>query len=185
MSFAKAYFISLIVYIALNLAFTLIFYMLMGSLDIFINAFSNISFIGFALFGSIIFTPTLNIFMLTIFVAMGTAMPAEGGNYVLAITILFVGYLITQIVSSFIAGRLSESRGSAFGAWMLTAFTCGMLLLLFTISGEYASVGLLASSAIFFGGTLNFLILIILLACLINGIFYGCIALLALKSMNL
>ena len=157
----------------------------MGSLNIFINAFSNLSFIGFALFGSIIFTPTLNVFMLTIFVALGTAMPSQAGNYVLAITILFIGYFITQIVSSFTAGRLSESRGAAFGAWMLTAFTCGMLLLLFTILGDSGSVGLLTGSVMFFGGTLNFLVLLILLACLINGIFYGCIALLSLKSMNL
>ena len=185
MSFAKAYFISLIVYIVLNLAFTLIFYMLMGASELFFAGFTNFSFIGFALFGSIIFTPTLNVFMLTILVAMGSAMPAQAGNYVLAITILFIGYFITQIVSSFVAGRNSESRGGAFGAWLLTSFTCGILLLLFMISGEYASVGLLTSSAIFFGGTLNFLILIILLACLINGIFYGCIALLALKSIKL
>lgn len=185
MGFGKAFFISLIVYISLNFAFTLLFYVMLGGLDVFINSLSDLSFLGFALFGSIIFTPTLNVIMLTFFIPLGTAGQGEAGNIVLALTILFIGYFITQFVSSFIAGRLSESRGKAFGAWFLTAVVCGLLLLLFTISGNYATTATLSGSAIFFGSSLEFLLLLILLASLINGIFFGCIALLALKSIYL
>ena len=123
--------------------------------------------------------------MLTYFVPLGTAVQLESGNIVLALTILFIGYFITQIVSSFLAGRLSESRGKAFGAWFLTSVVCGLLLLLLTISGNYTTTATLSGSAILFGSSMEFLILLILLASLINGIFYGCIALLALKSIYL
>jgi len=158
---------------------------MIGGLDFFMNSLSNISFLGFAFFGSIIFTPTLNVIMLTYFVPLGTAVQIGSGNIVLALTILFIGYFITQFVSSIIAGRLSESRNKAFGAWFLTSVVCGLLLILFTLLGNYTTVATLSGSAILFGDSIEFLLLLIYLASLINGIFYGCIALLALKSLYL
>ena len=84
-----------------------------------------------------------------------------------ALLIQSIGSIVSPFVAALVAGRTGDGKGGSFGGWMVTAL-----------------IGSAALSVYAFLQFANPLVLIIglVLSGVVNGIFYGCFALLFSKS---
>jgi len=156
----KALGFSLLAFIGLNFLFIIIAY--------------TISDVGLnPLFSAISSDPLI---IITVFFEPISFMP---GNVIISISnqisfgsidetlILSIGFIVSPFVASLVAGRTGESKGGSFGGWMITA------LIGSTALGVLAFIQLADPIMVIIG---------FMLSGVVNGIFYGCFALLFSKS---
>ena len=166
MGLGKALGFSLLAYIGLNFLFVIIVQTISGDLNLlFSNITSNPLMILLIFFGSIISVPSSEIFTLYAQISLGTF------DYTLIQTI---GYIVTPFVASIVAGRTGGSKGASFGGWMLTCLISSSAL---GVLGFISPITLGIPAA----GAVMFLIMVSISA-VINGVFYGCFALLFTKT---
>ena len=84
-----------------------------------------------------------------------------------ALLIQSIGYMVSPFIAALVAGRTGDGKGGSFGGWMITAL-----------------IGAVALSILAFLQLATPLPVIIgyVLSGVVNGIFYGCFALLFSKS---
>jgi hypothetical protein len=163
MGFGKAFAIGLIIFMALTFVFALIVAALNEAIGIgnfFSTLVNPLSNLGGALFGSVALGPETTLMALMLALAMGALD--------LTVTLALLSPLIVMLIAAIITGRLAEGKGAAFGAWLLICIIASVVLLVFAIIGG-AAISVLG-------------IIMALTPAIINGIFYGCFALLASGS---
>ncbi len=158
MGLGKALGFSLLAFIGLNFLFVIIAGTINGTLATLFGMISSdpLSIIGI-LFGVIVYMPGTVVNGIYVTIYLGTF------DYFL---ILFIGYLVSPFVASLVAGRTGDSKGGSFGGWMIAALisSAAMAVLAFIQ---------LAPIVVIIG---------YILSGVVNGIFYGCFALLFSKA---
>jgi len=168
MGFGKAFGVGLAVFVGLNFAFSIIVSALSNQINTFFNGLGNMSNLAGILFGSISFPPYYTwggIFELIVNPQIISMM----GNLFLPVLILLVGYIITPILAAVLAGKMAGGKGAAFGSWFLVAIISAVMILVLLVIGRSATFSLTSIVSAILPG-------------FINGIFYGCFALLTCGS---
>ncbi|MBY8989103.1 MAG: hypothetical protein KGD61_11665 [Candidatus Lokiarchaeota archaeon] len=165
----KALGFSLLAFIGLNFLFIIIAYTIGGDLN---TLFSTISsdplIILLVFFGPIINLPGTVITDIFNGISLGSFD---------ALLIQNIGFLVSPFVASLVAGRTGDGKGGSFGGWMIAALIGSVAL------GVLAFV--YPSTLLYYGITvINPIIslIVFMLNGVVNGIFYGCFALLFSKS---
>ena len=162
----KALGFSLLAYIGLNFLFVIIVQTISGDLNLlFSNITSNPLMILLIFFGSIISVPSSEIFTLYAQISLGTF------DYTLIQTI---GYIVTPFVAAIVAGRTGKRKGASFGGWMITCLISSSALGVLGFISPI-TLGIPAAGAVLFLITVS-------ISAAINGVFYGCFALLFSKN---
>ncbi len=166
MGLGKALGFSLLAYIGLNFLFIIISYTISGDLNtLFSNITSNPLIILLIFFGPIRYVPSSEIFTLYGQISLGTFD---------ATLIQTIGFIVTPFIASIVAGRTGGSKGASFGGWMITCLISSSAL---GVLGFISPITLGIPAA----GAVTFLIMVIISGA-INGVFYGCFALLFTKT---
>ena len=164
MSFGKGFGIGFVVFVALNLVFSILVGFLAGGNIAAI--FTDVSSIIVTLLGGGLIPPTVSF--------LSIAVSFVGAIDIIALIPLLAAIII-PLISAIIAGKLAGGKGAAFGAWFLisiiSAAVLGVLVLLNIIAEIPISLSGYSSDA------MTTLILVIVLGA-INGIFYGAFAIL-------
>ncbi len=165
MGLGKALGLSLIAFIGLNFLFVIIVQTISGDLNtLFSNITSDPLIILLIFFGPITNVPSSAITM----IAFGTFD---------ATLIRAIALIVTPFVASIVAGRTGGSKGASFGGWMIACLI------------SFAALGVL----VFINPvTLSYYGIIVLnpvdklaeigISAAVNGVFYGCFALLFTKT---
>ena len=166
MGLGKALGFSLLAYVGLNFLFVIISYTISGGLNLLFSAItSNPLMILLIFFGPIREVPGVEIFNLYGLISSGTYD---------ATLIQAIGVIVTPFVASIVAGRTGGSKGSSLGGWMITCLISSSALgVLGFISPS--TLGFTAADAVMFLITVS-------ISAAINGVFYGCFALLFTKT---
>ncbi|MFX1390193.1 MAG: hypothetical protein ACFE9Z_09045 [Promethearchaeota archaeon] len=171
MGFGKAFLFSLLAFIGINFIFIIIYYAFVPTLGLDI-LFTYIQqypiLIVYFLFGPILSTPT-NIFNWTI------AEPFL--YYSMDNLIIGLGYLIALLIAAILAGRFGESKIQSFGAFLLTATISTTLV----IVGVFLEPAFQAILTLTYGWVLDDILVLAIISCLINVLFYGFFAVLLSK----
>lgn len=166
MGLGKALGFSLLAYVGLNFLFVIISETISGNLNLLFSSIStNPLIIMVIFFGPIIDVPSSEIF--TLYAQISTGIFDST-------LIQTIGFIVTPFVASIVAGRTGGSKGASFGGWMLTCLISSSAL---GVLGFISP----ATLGIPVAGAVTFLIMVIISA-LINGVFYGCFALLFTKA---
>ena len=171
MNFIKTFIISLVIYFGLNTVFTLIA----------VFTVENFPTTDTMLIITMIFAP--------IFTFPGAAWSTEGIVPLLTSTdfftdfMLFLGLIVPPLVTVIVASFLGDTNKTVFGAWLLTALiTCVVYALLLGIGQSVSTVLALDwfDKVASYGelGT----ILVVFIAGIANGLFYGCVAYIITKE---
>ena len=156
----KALGFSLLAFIGLNFLFVIIAETISGDLNL---LFSDISSdpltIITILFAPISYMPGTVITGISVSISLG--MPD------IAVLIQFIGFIVSPFVAALVAGRTGGGKGGSFGGWMLTALIGATAVAVLFYVQLAAPIGE---------------IIIIMLSGAVNGIFYGCFALLFTKT---
>jgi len=177
MGLGKGFIVGLVLFIVINVVMGIVIALLSpgGDMGAIMDAFTDLSSIGSLLFGAILVTPGLALF--------GIFMSFLLGGFDLVVMLTGLALFISPLVAALLTGKLSESKGSAFGAWFLVCIVSAVVLwVLFFIGGNVATLGLTMSAwGLNLGGiTDDFMILIVMIVvAVVNGIFYGCFSILA------
>lgn len=167
MSFSKAFFLGLVVYIGLNIAFSIVVSAILGQLSNFFNLITSEPLILLMyLFGPILNLPG------TLFISAITSLL---GSLEIVLILRVVGAILPPILGSIASGRFGESITNSFGGWFLSSMvSAGVLVILFFIQiSLFALYGLTITPTYFID---------ILISGIVNGVFYGCFSCLASKS---
>lgn len=185
MNFAKTFFLSLIIYLGLNVIFALII--------VYTNPFLAIQpdaglLIIAMMFGPIAVSP---MFAWVSFPGgypfnsgiVGMIQTASlGGDYV-SVLIMFLYLVIPPLLAVIIGGVASDSTTIAFGSWFLTAIISmvAYVLMIGFVGGSSSSIYFLFTQYLIWSyGPTDLYIAIILLG-LINAFLYGCISFLVTR----
>ncbi len=171
MNFIKTFVVTLIIYLGLNTVFAL---------------FAVFTIPGF---------PTTDIMLIItmifapIFTFPGDAWTTSGILPLLTTTdiltdlMTFLGLFLPSLIAVIVASFLGESNKTAFGAWLTTA------LLSAVVYSILLGIGQLYSSSLaidWFGKVATYgelgTILVIFIAGIVNGLFYGCVAYIIAKA---
>ena len=168
MSFLKAFGISFIVFIVLNIVFFLIGYLILGILDTYFAGLavapSNITFM--------IFGPLANgIYPYHIISQFSVWF---GGNFleIDALT-LYIGYIVAPLAAAILSGRFGETKIEAFGGWFAAAMVIALVTMIWNLV-----VQIIASAPFAF---IVFDVVRTIGIGLVYGFGYGCISLLITK----
>lgn len=120
MGFGKAFLLSLVVFVGLNFVVSIIYLLLGPGIDVLLNRFNNDPnnleygplMIIYYLFGSASSLPSTNLDWAIVQPLFST--PSNMDYLVLGI-----GFLVTPIIASILAGKFAESKGQAVGVWLL------------------------------------------------------------------
>lgn len=168
MSFIKSFFFSMLAFIGLNIAFF----------------FSGVALTenGFEIFFNLLEDRAIAILeplFGPIYTGMGPepvlGMALSVDDPEPAVVVFLVGYIVAPFVAAILSGVLGENKGQAWGGWFLTAMiTAGIAMIwgiLYRVDAglDHEVISDFAISQIIFGAILGF--------------FYGCFALLALRSI--
>lgn len=153
----KSFGLGLVIFIVINFVFAIIAALLSNQFISFFGTLTNMSTLATALFGAVVSDPSGSWGLMFGY--------ASGGSFVLALFIANLGYIIAPSLASVVTGKVSESKGEAFGGWLLVCLISAALVMV---------LGIVGGSPI----TLT-LIVITIQAGLLIGIFYACFALLA------
>ena len=167
MGFGKAFGIGLVVFIALNFVFMILAQVLGGDIGTFFSGLSNMSTLAIALFGSATIIPSfvwlglvgtlldsgLGSLYITL-IGLGFGLSSD-----IAVYILLAGFIVAPLVAAILTGKMAGSKGAAFGAWVLIAILCSLLVMVLGIVGG-ASIDINSIIVYVFSG-------------LIVGIFYS------------
>ena len=155
----KALGFSLLAFIGLNFLFIIIAYTISGDLNsLFSTISSNPLTIITILFAPISYMPGTVITGISTSISLG--MPD------LAALIQFIGFIVSPFVAALVAGRTGGGKGGSFGGWMLAALigaTAVAVLRYIELDPIMDIIGIMLSGAV-------------------NGVFYGCFALLFTKT---
>lgn len=169
MVFVKSFLLSLVAYVGINFLFLIIASLINGTLN---SLFSVLGaaplMILYYLFGPI-----------TVFPSSSIAAIVNFSPFVLSILIGGLGYLIAPLLAAILSGVFGESKGEAFGGWLLTAaISAGMIILALFLSPTVEgilSLRYLTSSQIT-------IIIYVLISFFINFVGFGFFALLVCKT---
>ena len=156
----KALGFSLLAFIGLNFLFSIIAYTISGDLNLLFSAISSDPLIIITiLFGPISMMPGFVITALYTSIALGMTDVAA--------LIQLIGFIVSPFVAALVAGRTGGGKGGSFGGWMLAALIGAAALAVLAFI-EFTSpilpiIGIMLSGAV-------------------NGVFYGCFALLFTKT---
>ena len=88
-----------------------------------------------------------------------------------------IGFIVSPFVAALVAGRTGDGKGGSFGGWMLAALigagALGVLAFVVPVTLLYYSITVIIPTMT---------LITFLISGVINGIFYGCFALLFSKS---
>ena len=169
MGLGKALGFSLLAYIGLNFLFIIISETISGDLNpLFIDITSDPLIILLIFFGPITIIPGTVIYMLYAQIALGMFD---------ATLIQTIGLIVTPFLASLIAGRTGGSKGASFGGWMITCLigSSALGVLAFINPSTLLYYGIMVSDPVMLLITLS-------ISAAINGVFYGCFALLFTKT---
>jgi hypothetical protein len=166
MGFGKAFLFSILAFIGLNFIFTIIYYAIGPGFDMLFIMIQNYPLlIIYFLFGPIISTPSI-IFNWTI---------TEPFLFSIMNNLIFgLGYLAALIIAAILAGRFGGSKGSSFGGWCLTASISTASI----IVGAWLDPFFQNILFLTYGWTSDVILVLAIINCLINIVFYGFFALL-------
>ena len=182
MGFGKAFGFSLLTYIGLNFLFIIIVWTLNGHLnDLFTAISSNPLIILLIFFGSTIQLPG------TVFFSMYGQIATGLIDYNL---IESIGYIVTPLIAALVAGRVGEKKAGSFGGFFLTSIIGSIILgiLAFISAPIIVSSGYLIVDPTFLGlfGIIitdpTSIFIILLLAGVTSGVFYGAFSLMFTKT---
>jgi hypothetical protein len=167
MGFGKAFGFGLLAYIGLNFLFVIISRTISDDLN--------------ALFGNITADPLILIILLMgpIINLPGLVFQAIYGQIMTVLTpavlIELIGYVVSPFIAAIVAGRMGETKGGSFGGWILAMMisAIGICLIAALSPATLIYYGLIVSFNTYF---------LVIISALVNGIFYGCIALLFTKT---
>ena len=166
MGLGKALGFSLLAYIGLNFLFIIISETISGNLNLLFSSItSNPLIILLIFFGPIVDVPSSEIFALYGKIAFGIF------DFSLIQTI---GFIVTPFVASIVAGRTGGSKGASFGGWMITCLISSSALGVLGFISPI-TLGIIAAEAVVF-------LIMVSISAAINGVFYGCFALLFTKT---
>lgn len=171
MNFIKTFVITLVIYLGLNTVFMLFAFFTVPSFPT-----TDIMFII-----TMIFAP--------IFTFPGAAWTTSGILPLLTTTdlltdlMMFLGLILPPLIAVIVASFLGESNKTAFGAWLttalLTAVVYAILLGIGQLTSSYLAIDWFGKVATY--GELG-TILVIFIAGIVNGFFYGCVAYIMSKA---
>jgi len=168
MNFIKTFFITLAIYLGLNAVFIVVSIIVSTAFPL-----DDIYFVISALFSPIIITPG-STFMIAI--TLTTA-------FDMLVFLSFLAVIVPPLVAVIVGARLGDSGKISFFAWFLTAVISCVVYLLLLILGQGASpiLGIAWASFEFLYGFIG-AILVVIMAGIVNGIFYGCFSFLFGKA---
>ena len=169
MGLGKALGFSLLAYIGLNFLFVIISETISGDLNtLFSNITSDPLIILLIFFGPITIHPGTAINTLYTKIAFGTFD---------ATLISTIGLIVTPFVAALVAGRTGGGKGGSFGGWMITCLigSTAIGVLAFINPTTLLYYGIIVSNPVL-------LLIVISISAAINGVFYGCFALLFAKN---
>jgi hypothetical protein len=170
MGFGKAFLFSLIAFVGINFIITIIYYAFTGFNQLITNIQLYPLMILYYLFGSIISTPSV-IFNWTI------ANPFLLGD--MDMLILGLGHLVAPIIAAILAGRFSESKIQSFGGWLLTAVISTAAVIIAAWLSPFTANTLILT---YVWASTDVILILAIISCLINIVFYGFFALLLSKE---
>ena len=169
MGLGKALGFSLLAYIGLNFLFVIITETISGDLNLlFSNITSDPLIILLIFFGPITIMPGTVVNSLYVKIAFGTFD---------ASLISTIGLIVTPFVASIVAGRTGGSKGASFGGWMIACLigSSALAVLAFINPITLLYYGIVVVNPII-------LLIAISVSAAVNGVFYGCFALLFTKT---
>ncbi len=170
MGFGKAFLFSLIAFVGINFIFTMIYFAFTDFSQL-ISIIQNYPLmILYYLFGSVISAPSA-IFNWTI------AEPFLLSN--MDMLIFGLGHLIAPLIAAILAGRFGESKIQSFGGWLLTAVVSTASVIVAVWLSPYTAGTLIA---IYLWASTDVILVLAIISCLINIVFYGFFALLLSKE---
>ncbi len=170
MGFGKAFLFSVIAFVAINFIFTIIYYAFMGFNLLFAVIQNYPLMILYYLFGSIISTPSA-IFNWTI------AEPFLLSN--MDMLILGLGHLVAPLIAAILAGRFGESKIQSFGGWLLAAVISTASVIIAAWLSPFTANTLTTT---YQWASTDVILVLAIISCMINIIFYGFFALLLSKE---
>jgi len=165
----KALGFSLLAYIGLNFLFVIISETISGDLNtLFSNITSDPLIILLIFFGPITIMPGTVVNSLYVKIAFGTFDVS---------LISTIGLIVTPFVASIVAGRTGGSKGASFGGWMIACLigSSALAVLAFINPITLLYYGIVVVNPII-------LLIAISVSAAVNGVFYGCFALLFTKT---
>ena len=169
MGLGKALGFSLLAYIGLNFLFVIITETISGDLNLlFSNITSDPLIILLIFFGPITIMPGTVVNSLYVKIAFGTFD---------ASLISTIGLIVTPFVASIVAGKTGNSKGSSLGGWMIACLigSSALAVLAFINPITLLYYGIVVVNPII-------LLIAISVSAAVNGVFYGCFALLFTKT---
>ena len=169
MGLGKALGFSLLAYIGLNFLFVIITETISGNLNLlFSNITSDPLIILLIFFGPITIMPGTVVNSLYVKIAFGTFDVS---------LISTIGLIVTPFVASIVAGRTGGSKGASFGGWMIACLigSSALAVLAFINPITLLYYGIVVVNPIIF-------LIEISVSAAVNGVFYGCFALLFTKT---
>ena len=171
MNFLKTFIISLVIYLGLNTVF-----MLIAMFTVVGYPATDFWYIIVSVFAPIATYPG------AAWVEFGVV-PLLAATDLLTDLMFFLSLVVPPLVALIVASFIGENNLTGFGAWFLTAFLSCSLYALFLGIGQVTSpllylqwVGIITSFG-YVGGIIN-----IMMAGIVNGFFYGCVAILLAKK---
>jgi len=174
--YIDTFLLCVIIFAIINFIIAIIGYAVDGLI---VYLFSNIAIIIYSLFAPIAAPPTFAILT-------PVAIPTMG-SLTAGIVIMSIGYILSPILVAIIAGRIGESKNVSFYSWFLLSMISAVICMFLPyIAIPYSPIMVLMIYIAFTTGAGNELTLIIVgmtfLGGIINGLFYGAIAMLVNKS---
>ena len=170
MGFGKAFLFSLIAFVGINFIFTIISYAFIGFNQLIFIIQNYPLMILYYLFGSVISTPSA-IFNWTI------AEPFLSSN--MNMLILGLGHLTAPLIAALLAGRFGESKSQSFGGWLLTAVISTASVIIAAWLSPYTTNTLITT---YVWPSADDILVLAIISCLVNIVFYGFFALLLSKE---
>jgi len=165
----KALGFSLLAYVGLNFLFVIISRTINNNLNtLFSDITSNLLIIVLIFFGPITIMPGTVVNSLYVKIAFGTFDVS---------LISTIGLIVTPFVASIVAGRTGGSKGASFGGWMIACLigSSALAVLAFINPITLLYYGIVVVNPIIF-------LIEISVSAAVNGVFYGCFALLFTKT---
>ena len=174
MSLLKPFLISLIAFLAINFIFELMALIIAQGGDAFEYIGAEPIRILLMLFGPIGATPTNTVTKMHFaIVNFDTYLEAK---YAIAFIIRYIGWIVSPVIAVILAGRFGDSKIITFGSWFLVAMIAMIFVLISFITTDTEVISYLELTTT----TLNEAYIVMF--GVINGIFYGGIAVLTSKS---
>ncbi|MGV9171161.1 MAG: hypothetical protein ACOC44_00250 [Promethearchaeia archaeon] len=154
-------------FVALNFVFALLGAAIGGTIDTFFSEITEQPLgILTLLFGSVVLLPGLAIYGLV----FETILVGAFSDIGLLLTV--IGYVASPLISSLVAGKMAETKGEAFGAWLVAMLISGGAL----VAAYFLDISVGAGTYLTIGGGDMGMIIFILVSAAINGVFYASFA---------